>query len=66
MILMVSINALTFAPEFYSFVVIYFILGSVSISTLMGAFVLGKHYNVALSQNIVLKQSMWVMFADHI
>ena len=44
MILIVSVNVLTFAPEFYSFVVIYFILGSVAISTLMRAFVLGVEF----------------------
>ena len=41
LISMVSVNALTFAPEIYSFIAIYFIIGTVAISTLMGAFVVG-------------------------
>lgn len=44
MTLMVSLNALTFAPEFYSFVVIYFVIGSVSVSTVMCAYVLGMEF----------------------
>ena len=44
LISMVSVNALTFAPEIYSFVVIYFVIGSIAISSLMGAFVVGVEF----------------------
>ena len=41
LISMVSVNALTFAPEIYSFIAIYFIIGTIAISTVMGAIVIG-------------------------
>lgn len=44
MILMLAATCLTFAPEFYSFVVIYFLLGTSSIGSLMCAFVIGMEY----------------------
>ena len=35
----ISVNALTFASDIYSFVVIYFLIGTVALSTVMGAIV---------------------------
>ena len=42
MVMLISAVSLTFAPEFYSFAAIYFILGSASVSNVMSAFVICK------------------------
>ena len=54
MILMASSISLAFVTEYYSFVVIYFIVGTCTVSSLVTAYVIGKTLSYKLMGILIL------------